>query len=453
MGSMDEQAYESAAKTRRSDADPVMDTNLHGRWLFPARAACVAAGVLSFGVFVASVPATYTVLLSLLCTGLSCNHPTPATVQFVQQLQALGISVQAYVIYYIVLNIGFVCSYFIVAIILFWRRSDDWMAIFASFFLMTFAITFSSNTLVATPYWLFQFVIFLGSVSIVVFFYLFPTGRFVPRWTRWLSIGAILYWGFKYFWPPFPFNPYTNPIFVNIAFPLFVGAIVIAQVYRYLRVSNSVQRQQTKWVVFGVSIAIGGYFVLFYLSSGLLSTSAAASPLAHIILNIFNHLLLLLIPISIAFAILRSRLWDIDIIINRTLVYGLLTGILVLVYFGLIFALQSLFQGLFKQNNAVAIAASTLAIAALFQPLRRLIQQVIDRRFYRRKYDAAKTLEAFSATLRNEVDLNQLREHLLNVVQETMQPAHVSLWLRPPEYDRTHQAPWSANPPSSSVGR
>ena len=156
MRSMDEQAYESAAKTRRSDADPVMDTNLHGRWLFPARATCVAVGVLSFGVFVASVPATYTVLLSLLCTGPMCNHPTPATVQFVQQLQALGISVQAYVIYYLVLNIVFVCSYFIVAIILFWRRSDDWMALFASFFLMTFAITFSSDTLVASPYWLFQ---------------------------------------------------------------------------------------------------------------------------------------------------------------------------------------------------------------------------------------------------------------------------------------------------------
>jgi hypothetical protein len=144
-------------------------------------------------------------------------------------------------------------------------------------------------------------------------------------------------------------------------------------------------------------------------------------------------LLFMSIPISIGIAMLRYRLWDIDILINRTLVYGSLTVILTLLYFGLIFALQSLFQGLFHQNNAVAIVVSTLVIAALFQPLRHRLQRFIDRRFYRSKYDAAKTLEAFSATLRNEVDLNQLRENLLNVVQETMQPAHVSLWLRSPE--------------------
>ena len=144
----------------------------------------------------------------------------------------------------------------------------------------------------------------------------------------------------------------------------------------------------------------------------------------------------LLIPLSIGFSILRYRLYDIDVLINRTLVYGSLTALLALLYFGLIFALQSLFQGMFHQNNALAIVVSTLVIAALFQPLRHRIQAIIDRRFYRRKYDAAKTVAAFSATLRNEVDLNQLREHLLTVVQETMQPSHVSLWLPPTKPDR-----------------
>jgi hypothetical protein len=141
---------------------------------------------------------------------------------------------------------------------------------------------------------------------------------------------------------------------------------------------------------------------------------------------------LLLIPLTLGIAILRYRLWDIDILINRTLVYGTLTASLALAYFGLIFALQYLLRGMINQNNDVAIVVSTLAIAALFQPLRKRIQAGIDRRFYRRKYDAAKTVAAFSATLRNEVDLTQLREQLLNVVQETMQPAHVSLWLRQP---------------------
>jgi len=142
---------------------------------------------------------------------------------------------------------------------------------------------------------------------------------------------------------------------------------------------------------------------------------------------------LLGIPVAVGIAILKYRLYDIDVVINRTLVYGALTVMLALVYFGCVAATEAIFRALTGQERQpqIAVVVSTLVIAALVNPLRRRIQGFIGRRFYRRKYDAARTLEAFSAKLRDETDLDALRDDLVGVVRETMQPAHVSLWLRP----------------------
>ncbi len=160
--------------------------------------------------------------------------------------------------------------------------------------------------------------------------------------------------------------------------------------------------------------------------------------------------LVLIIPISIGIAVLRYRLWDIDILINRTLVYGALTSILAVIYLSLVFALQFLLRGIINQDSPIAIVAATLVIAALFQPLRHRLQETIDLRFYRRKYDAARIMAAFSASLRNEVDLNQLNEHLIAIVEETMQPTYVSLWLRKPDrHEEYNTKAWGANPPAS----
>ena len=181
-------------------------------------------------------------------------------------------------------------------------------------------------------------------------------------------------------------------------------------------------------------LLLAGFLLPFAAFPALTRTGASSLLFDLAGLTVAGSVGFLLIPLSIGAAILRYRLFDIDVIINRTLVYGALSVSLALVYFGSVVGLQSVFRALTGEDSTLAVVASTLAIAALFNPLRHRIQGFIDRRFYRKKYDAAKTLEAFSATLRDETDLDSLSTEMVSVARETMQPSHVSLWLR--ESDR-----------------
>src|SRR5215204_6313877 len=196
-----------------------------------------------------------------------------------------------------------------------------------------------------------------------------------------------------------------------------------------LRQASGVERQQIKWFAYAAAVMGAGPLVMFMFGSGYSALQELMWDLGYFVAILGFAFL----PVATAIAILKYRLYDIDRIINRTLVYGLLTTILVGVYFGGVAATQAVLQALTDQQKLpqLTIVVSTLAIAALFMPLRRRIQSFIDRSFYRRKYDAAKTLEAFSSQLRNETDLEALSDDLVGVVRETMQPAHVSLWLRP----------------------
>jgi hypothetical protein len=206
-----------------------------------------------------------------------------------------------------------------------------------------------------------------------------------------------------------------------------LGVVAVASVLVRLRRSSGVERQQIKWFAYAGAVLATSTIITYVLSEA--SSLRWLGWVAFVPGMAGNAGM----PVAVGIAILRYRLYEIDILINRTLVYGVLTGTLALVYLGGVASAQAIFRALTGQQgqSQLAIVVSTLVIAALFNPLRRRIQGFIDRRFYRKKYDAAKTLEAFSAQLRDETDLDALSDDLLGVVRETMHPAHVSLWLRP----------------------
>jgi hypothetical protein len=289
----------------------------------------------------------------------------------------------------------------------------------------------------------------IGWFLIVAFLLLlFPTGRLPsPRW-RPVLWGAIAYIGVftLVIWLS-PVLPDTNLAFVNnplglkiesvsvllellyFTIPLLLVAGGMAVIVRFRR-SRGDERQQLKWFAYAVGLMVVMFTVWFPLQVvGFVAIGSLTFivPLAGL-------------PIAAGVAILKYRLYNIDLIINRTLVYGSLTAMLIGLYLVGIVVLQRVFVLLTGQQSTLAVVASTLLIAALFAPLRRRIQSFIDRRFYRRKYDVRKTLEAFSVKLRDETDLDALNDDLVVVVRETMQPAHVSLWLRPETTSKGHQA-------------
>jgi len=275
---------------------------------------------------------------------------------------------------------------------------------------------------------------------------LFPNGRLLsPRWrpVAWCAGFGIVCFVLGDALEPGPLedfpqimNPYgvDSPIvMVGVAGAILAAGSMVASAVSLivrLRRAGSEERQQIKWLAYGSAVVVGTIFV-----SGFVSIWSA--PVSILIISVA----LLGLPVFTGIAILQYRLYDIDIIINRTLVYGTLTVMLAVVYFGGVVGLQRLLSPVVGEDNGLATVASTLAIAALFNPLRHRVQAFVDRRFYRGKYDARKTLEAFSLKLREETDLDALNSELLEVLRETMQPAHVSVWLRP-ETVSGEQADW-----------
>ena len=420
---------------------------LRGRWLLLARLAWVTVAVTVLAIVVFSVPGSFEHFRSVCtaafetCSERAVGQPTP---EGVRALQDAGLSLSTYALLNVVVDKVADFVWITVGALIFLRRSDDRMALLVSLFLVTFWTTAvnptDANTLLSSQpaWWLpVQGVQVVGLVCSSLFFFLFPGGRFVPRWTRWL---AVAFSAFLVSRDLFPDLYYRSPALELISFMVFLGIVVSitwSLAYRYRRISSPEQRRQTRWVVFGTTLAVAGTFP-FQLPVDL-SLVGGDTPLALLLLRTGFAFSFLLVPLSISVAVLRSHLFDIDVLINRTLVYGSLTAMLIGLYLGGIVVLQRLFVVLTGEKSTLAVVASTLLIAALFNPLRRRIQSFIDRGFYRKKYDARKTLESFSAKLRDETDLDALSDDLVAVVRETMQPEHITLWLRPDASPRDRQ--------------
>ncbi len=420
-------------------------TRLTGLWLVLARAAWV---MLVSTILVAYAMVTWSNITSpiTICDAPSCTMSVATAAAW----RAVGLTPEfGNVLSSSVFNIVMALGFLAIAALIVWRRSDDWMAMLVSFSLIGWGLyLFSGVNLVLSsrPGWnlISQVLLASASLAFTALFYLFPNGRPVPRASRYLLgifgvvwlVGTILntndilrgsYQGGANSSP-------VDVVEILLTLILLVGGIP-AQVWRYARVSNATQRQQTKWVVMGFVGPILTLLMWFIYFSEFQTISGPA-PAWLLLLSPLMPLFALAFPASVGIAVLRYRLWDIDLIIRRTLIYSTLTAILALFYFGSVVVLQQLLRGLTGQGSDLAIIISTLAIAALFVPVRNRVQRVIDHRFYRRKYDAALVLATFGATVRDEVDLGRLTDELQTVVEDTMQPEHVSLWLKRTEDGR-----------------
>ena len=374
--------------------------------------------------------------LQIPCTGADCNYLAISQAE-VDVLENQGLTSRTYSGIMNGATLLAVTASWLLAGLILWQQGASqigWSVSLALIVMPIAIISDADNLAVSYPGYFIPSVILslLGTFISVLFLYLFPNGRFYPRWASVPFITTFLVFTIY----SLEFNALiTLPsLFIQIGSFVLMALSFLAggfQILRYQKDSTSLERQQTKWMLLGIMILILSVPVWFLFFGGGLNIPPGQPRLLATISGWFSIMFAIsALPVTMAIAIMRYRLWDIDLIIRRTLRYSVLTGLLALTYFGSIIVLQSLFTAVTGQQSAVVIVISTLAIAALFFPLRQRVQDFIDRRFYRKKYDAAKTLAEFAATCRDETDLDKLTARLVEVVEETMQPESVNLWLK-----------------------
>lgn len=424
------------------NALPAQPLPAQARWLALGRAAVGGLAVLTLALVVAGLPVRLEQLLEV-------------ARQNRRALIDLQISAEAYAGYLLALDLVVVAAHLAIALFVAgWCRTQARMALLIAAALVTngalvpLAASYTDVTLPAAWRLLVELAILAGLSTGPLLLFAFPDGRFVPGWSAWLA-GAWVAWIVAGLLGPagvWSFRAWPAGL-VLVVLLAFVAFGIYAQIHRYLKVSSQVERQQTKWAVVGLTAAVAGpfaYFIPFVLFPSLRHSGVpnffhqligpqffTTVALLRLVGATTLTLVLLAFPVSFAVAVLRYRLWDIDLIIRRTLVYSVLTALLALAYLSLVILLQAAFRAVAGEESPLAVVVTTLAIAALAAPLRRRVQDAIDRRFYRSKYNAAQALAGFAATLRDETDLDAMAARLVTVMADTMQPEHVTLWLKP----------------------
>ena len=384
------------------------------RWLIIARRAWPVLTVLAITANLLVLPAyTRSLLTRAIRAELPAAHLTPAEYVAIQI---------CYVVVFMLVCLA-------VATVIYVRAAREPVALFCAYTLTALGCGFGflAGLSITNPVLNALSVILTGVAQVMGgwLFLIFPSGSFVPRWSRWCALAATV--GVAAVTIPAIARVQPAP---DAAQPISLGLLLIgagAQVYRYRRVSSLTERQQTKWVVFGLAAAMAG-IIVFQLVGLLVQEVAPSAVKSQVDSNLVGGvfiLILAIIPVCIGIAVLRTHLWDIGLVISRTLTYAVVTALLVGIYAGLVL----LTTRVLPFHTAVAVAMSTLAAAAAFHPLRVRVQHAVDRRFNRARYDADQAIAAFAARLQDASDPDAIHAHLLAAVQQALEPVHASVWI------------------------
>ncbi len=425
--------FAPAPSEATSDSQSAPAKPLRGRLLIVARATWMVVAALTVALFVAGVPVEFALLHDPCPTARCTTGQLPPA--GLRALEDLGLSRGSFAAYFVALDAVFAAVWFAVAALIFWRRSDDRMGLFASLALLTFGtatFVFTLEALAARhPAWEMPvaFLHLLGSASFGLFLYLFPDGRFVPRWTRWVALVWIAWQLPRYFVPDWHLDPDAWYLWgTTVVWPAALGTALYAQAYRYRRVSNAVQRQQIKWVVFGIASALSVFIGLNLALGAFAPAPTSPRTLAALLIGyLLVYAALLLIPLSISIAVLRYHLFDIDLVINRTLVYGALTASVVLLYVLVVGGLGELLQ--LRGNLIISLLATGLA-AVIFQPLRDRLQRGANRLMYGERDDPYAVLSRLGSRLESTPAHDAVLPAVTRTVREALKLPYAEIQLR-----------------------